>query len=248
MSLKFYADWEVPEFGEFDEVAENGSSTIEQIVGSPIGRGNRIARVTVDGTSMAYADKEFSPALPISPGGDIFVGLWYRCNQLPATSYSCVAFIRNSTPDHLVFLYQNTSGRLYLFARKDGSTINYGASLYPINLGQWCYVVLRLHRAATEVSGDGYGELYIDGTSVDKTDLIDNYDNAADIGFLYAGAYVAANEGSIIDLDEIKIGDTWASVQPSWQPHSGLVSNAPKHPIIPHMVIGGLTNRRSANW
>ncbi len=212
MSLLHYIDNEVPDFGEWDAKVEAGSSTIlRSALASFPERGSYGLRTTLVGTSVAYVRKIFSSPCPIAAGGDMYLGFWHRCINPPASGAAPIMSLYSSLGGYTTMLYW-TSTQLRVYVKMDSgasTTANWTAGA-----GRWYYVVLRLHRAATAVSADGYAALYVNGVQVAKTSLVDNYDYAIDTARLYCGSQWDIKDGFTYDNDEIKLGDTLADVEP----------------------------------
>ena len=83
MTLLHYIDNEVPNFGEWDSVTQNGSSTVQQLAAAAWPeRGSYGIRITRVGTDVAYIDR--TSGLPtLAAGEELYVGMWIKWQSAP---------------------------------------------------------------------------------------------------------------------------------------------------------------------
>ncbi|HAU38854.1 MAG TPA: hypothetical protein DCX07_14200 [Phycisphaerales bacterium] len=208
MSLSCYIDAEVPSLGEWSSVVQSGNSTFTQ---TPLaawpGRGKAGFRCATVSGSAAYgqANGSFAPAA----GGDCFVAFWFRIHQTPSGGYAGIL----ASEENEALIYLRDSRRLECYFRNDAGGYPTAVTTAILSTGVWYHLAFRVHRAATAVSADGYGQVYIDGLSAGQTANMDNYDRAEVIGLMRFGASVAVST-ALNDFDEIKIGTALADVEP----------------------------------
>lgn len=210
MSLLHYVDFEVPDFAEVN-VYEFGSSTCEQLTAAAFPeRGSYGARVTVSGatTDTAYFSKEISERP--TPGGDMYFGFWFNCRAFPGVD-STRMFYLHAGSSTVARVYFKPDRTMYLQLYDDASG-NHGVGYFAtgISIGRWNYVVVHIKRAATSISADGAGDVYVNGQLRGSITGVDNFDRCDDgdaIGTF--GAVSVARNGWIADFDEVKIATTY---------------------------------------
>ncbi len=203
MSLLYHIDNEVPVYGEWDAVFEAGGSTIVQSADAAFPeRGAVGLRLTTAAGDAAYAQKTVSASIPA--GGDYYIGFWFRMRN-PGGNYVGIV----DTEEHEILAYMRSTRLLNGYFRNDAGGYAPFIQTQQLALNQWYWLVFRLHRAATSVSADGYGAIYVDGALAATTANMDNFHRAEVFSWLRIGASINIHAGMDADFDEIKIATTY---------------------------------------
>ena len=242
MTLLHYIDNEVPGFGEWDSVVISGAATVTQTAEASFPeRGAVGLRCTTSaGAVLAFVSKT-GMAIPIAPGGSVFLGAWVRLGSLPAGSMGVIDLRAASVPGRL---YMNASGQLAIVLYDDGGGGHSGNYCGPLAAGRWHWVVVELMRASSAVAADGAGRIYIDGVLMGSGSVtgIDNYDSAAELDQVRLGATISVDPGMVLDIDEVKIADAYPEPYRPYQ--QGHVLAATQPAAVPAVVGGHLLRRK----
>lgn len=211
MSVLHYIDNEVPAFGEWTSVTENGGSTIVQSAAATFPeRGSLGLRTTIVGANTAYAVKDVS--ISIDAAGSVWVGFWLRMAAFPAVIYPLKIY--SAAPNCLLRVGLTSSGWVMGKVYNDAGAVSTVYSTWAIGLDRWTYIAVELRRASTNIAADGGVALYVGGELVDSRYDVDNFDRATDVGELCAGVVSVPQDGTVVDLDEFKIATAYP------EPHS----------------------------
>ncbi len=204
MSLQTYIDNEVPAFAEWDSISEAGNSTVDQVAGAGFPeRGTYGLRVTIDGTSSAYAEKDYGEAIPA--GGDFYFGFWLNVRALPSATKAIFEVDDAGVAIAEIFL---TSGGVMALTMTDDGGLDTTATTTIVE-GRWYYVQGRVTRAATDVSADGTAEFLLDNMSVGTLAAKDNFNTFENNVGIQVGFPSTGTDGAVVDYDEIKTGTTY---------------------------------------
>ncbi len=214
MTLLHYIDNEVPwdapsHYGEWDAIVENGGSTIVQFAAAAHpDRGGTGLRVTVADTGLtAYAGGE-DLGFTIAPGGTIYLGVWLNLRTV-ATGSTGVVNLYNSSGLGVGLAYITSAHALQCYAVIDGGGVADTPATGPIDALDWVYYVVAIHRAATNVSADGYVAHYLNGVYAGSSALVDNYDIAASLDKIWIGCTGNSSAGFVLDFDEIRLAESY---------------------------------------
>jgi len=109
-------------------------------------------------------------------------------------------------------LYLNYSSGYRIQAGIYKDTVGVVSSSYYAITDAPHYIEILLVRATTDVSSDGYLQLWIDGVSQETIPNIDNYDRFNDFGGfavgVISGAYFSGSNSGTFYLDEIIVNET----------------------------------------
>ena len=210
MSLQTYIDNEVPGFAEWDSISEAGNSTVDQIANAGFPeRGRYGLRVTVDGTSSAYAEKDYGEVLPA--GGDFFFGFWLYIRVLPSGTKAI--FEVDDAGTAIAYVNLTSGGLISLTMVDDGGSAT--TATISIFSGRWNYVVGRVTRATGAATNDGTAELWANNHSVGTLATKDNFNTFENNVGIQVGFPSTGTDGAVLDFDEIKTGTSYPQ---SWAP------------------------------
>jgi len=193
---------------EWTSIVENGDSVaVKSASAAWPDRGSYGMRVTVAGANKAYGSKDTGYTIPA--GGSIYIGFWFRMPSYP--SGTTIPLQLYAGANILTGVFLSSTGTLYLRLWNDAAGIsNKGYSNEAMDDNRWHYVVVELQRAATNVSADGEGRVYVDGHEWLEVTGVDNYDRVGGSAItLRLGAVDWATDGWVGDFDEVKIATTY---------------------------------------
>ena len=205
--LYHYIDNEVPDLAEWDSTVVNGDSALEQLRAAAwLERGNLGLRATIVGSSAAYAAK--GAGVTIAPGGSIYIGFWFRPQVFGGSSSTAIASVYVGSNACFHLLYRPTTLALVRMVTDAGGPADGSAGDTHIANGRWAWVVAQLQRAATNVSADGLGRIWVNGVLRATRTGVDNYDRlGAGEAAARIGVTAYAQNGFIADFDEVKLAD-----------------------------------------
>ncbi len=208
MTILHHIDNEVPGFGEWTDVVQGNSTIIQSEAATFPERGSVGLRLTTDG-DIAYTRKNTGHTIP--PDGDLYLGFWKHVQQRGGSGSISPASVETAA-DLLTYydLYSDGSSKFY--GRKDDSGdvyVDSGSIQATPKTGRWYYVVVRIHRAATNTSSDGSYTFWGDGAQISHLAGVDNYDRCDGTISVRIGASVHYSAGFTIDYDEIKIATSY---------------------------------------
>jgi len=202
-----YIDNEVPAYGEWDSVVQQGASTIKTCPEASFPeRGAAGLRVEIAGTDVAYVQKDLEVGAP--PAGGYLLGFWMRIAGYPSDSTEIGILYSSKTAICRIFLLAD--GRIVPRLDTDSGGNEYcWSSPGTILPGRWQYVAGRFVRASSPGATDGGADLYVDGVLRATNRSTNNYNSCCDTQLWRFGVPVLARDGFVIDLDEWKFSSTY---------------------------------------
>jgi lysophospholipase L1-like esterase len=208
-----YVDNEVPDLAEWTEVVQEGAATVTQATDASFpDRGSYGLRCTGAAGAASYARKVTGQVLAAE--GYAAMACWASWAEVgfPGGASTILRMSAGPAGNAAVELVINDAGELFLRAfEDDGSASESAPTACGLTDTGWHYLVVGVVRAASDVAADGGAYLTVNGH--DRVDLtgLDNYDLlaaglAGEAGWI---VYGGAEDGDVIDLDEIRLLDDY---------------------------------------
>lgn len=198
---------ELPNFGEWTAIIEEGDSTIDQVEDASYPhRGKLGLRISIANYGEdAYALKDISD-IDLRPGGSIYIGMFIRMPSYPSSDEILCSITAQST--YVAgYLHLDANGRIRGEMRKDDGDFVYTNYSSPLATDIWHYISWAIRRASSPTSADGQTTLFINGAEVASSSEADNYDRFSTLDRLLVGSITDSRAGFVCDFDEISLAD-----------------------------------------
>ena len=217
MSLQTYIDNEVPDFGEWDSISEAGNSTVSQIAAAGFPeRGQAGLRIVIDGTSNAFANKDYGEVL--AAGADFYFAFWLNVRVLPSGTKAI--FEVDDAGASIAEITLTSGGLIGMTMTDDGGSAS--TSTVAITTGRWTYIAGRVTRATGAASNDGTAALWVDNFSVGTLAAKDNFNTLENNMGVQLGFASTGTDGAILDYDEFQSDSSYpqsfSPIPPSTSP------------------------------
>ncbi len=204
-SLDIYETFERPNPLDDYAAVKGGTNTVAVTTDAAFPeRGDKGLETTATDSTSAYIS--WNPSLTIEPGESRYIGFWFNPEEwTPGNNTTMFNALTAAGLAFRVKLYPTR--RAYAYAHNDvGGSSSNGSVGDIFTVDRMHYLVIRLKRAATDVSADGGIELYVDGQRVAGRLDVDNYDLLNDpISEIRLGAAAGSASGFRLYFDEITI-------------------------------------------
>lgn len=213
MSLLHYIDNELGAFSQWDVIEQSGGS-ITQVVDSASLRGRKILRINIT-SATGRANVKKNIAAP-APGATLGYSVRFRIN-VARFGFNLVEMLTTGG-DQQLLLTTSADSVYHVYSTTD--TDGWPGLIVPgVSVGRWIQMACLLRRATANGVADGWFRLYINGKMIGEIVNHANFNAAGRINRMVAGVPWNGQAGMNYDLDDIKIGETLADLQPyrPWQ-------------------------------
>jgi hypothetical protein len=172
-------------------------------------RGVQSLHVATVAGKLAYGVKTLAQA--VAPGASIYLGFWLYVDARPAADIPYFMFIHDAVGNIIAGAY-SSAGNWNLFDKNDANGSGWGPNI-PVPLDQWCWVVVRITRATTDVSADGSMSAWLDGAPIaGSTANRDNFHRVATVQSMKLGCGQDAPNSFDANIDDVVLSADPATI------------------------------------